>query len=149
MNSEQLNNWFGIATNIGVIAGLIFVAYEIDQNTIALQAAAIQESTDVAREQILPYVSNADLNALIIKPISELNDEEYRRRFWNNQSSWLGMQGQFRQWQLGALPDIDWQVWYRIICINYGDGSSVFWEGNKEVLIPEFTDFVETECSDL
>jgi len=32
----ELNDWLGVLTNIGVMAGLVLVAYEIHQNNIAL-----------------------------------------------------------------------------------------------------------------
>ena len=37
MKASELNEWLGVLTNVGVIAGLILVAYEIHQNSIALE----------------------------------------------------------------------------------------------------------------
>ncbi|MDH3439784.1 MAG: hypothetical protein OEM63_03450 [Gammaproteobacteria bacterium] len=37
MKASELNDWLGAVTNIGVIAGLAPVAYEIHQNNIALE----------------------------------------------------------------------------------------------------------------
>jgi hypothetical protein len=33
----ELNHWLGVITNIGVIGGLVLVAYEIRQNSVALE----------------------------------------------------------------------------------------------------------------
>jgi|ETNmetMinimDraft_23_1059889.scaffolds.fasta_scaffold15658_4 hypothetical protein len=59
------------------------------------------------------------------------------------------MQGQFRQWELGILPDEEWGMWSRIICggSNYGSaGDQAFWEDTKRDLIPTFTTWVESNC---
>jgi hypothetical protein len=37
VKASELNDWLGVFTNIGVIAGLVLVAYEINQNNIALE----------------------------------------------------------------------------------------------------------------
>ena len=40
MKTGELNDWLGVVTNIGVIVGLILVAFEIRQNNIALEQEA-------------------------------------------------------------------------------------------------------------
>ena len=40
MSREDLNWWLTLAANLGVIAGLIFLAYEIRQNTLQLRTEA-------------------------------------------------------------------------------------------------------------
>ncbi len=40
MKTSKLSDWLGVITNIGVITGLILIAYEIHQNNIALEQEA-------------------------------------------------------------------------------------------------------------
>jgi hypothetical protein len=40
MDSGKLNDWLGVITNIGVIAGLALVAYEVRQNNVAIEQEA-------------------------------------------------------------------------------------------------------------
>lgn len=42
---------------VGVIVSLIFVGLEIHQNTLASRAAAMQESTNVVRQQVRMFVT--------------------------------------------------------------------------------------------
>ncbi len=49
MKASELNDWLGVITNIGVITGLILIAYEIHQNNIALE-----------REARISYVETVD-----------------------------------------------------------------------------------------
>ena len=37
MKTDEINDWLGVLTNIGVIVGLVFVAYEIHQNSLSLE----------------------------------------------------------------------------------------------------------------
>ena len=158
MQTYKVNQWLTLIANFGVVAGLVFLAIEVRQNTTALQAAAIQESTNVAREQILTLATNGELNRLSMADFDELDAEDQQRIFWLDRSFWLGMQGQYRQWQLGVLPDQDWSVWHRIICANYADyrpgrmqasGGIRLWAGNRATLLSEFTNFVEANCQDV
>lgn len=53
MNTTKLNDWLGIATNIGVIVGLALVAYEINQTNQAMSLdhrAQLIEITATGRE---------------------------------------------------------------------------------------------------
>ena len=64
---------------VGVIASLIFVGLEIQQNTLASRAAAIQESTNVARQQIQMFATNPELIRIRIiadEDPYQLNDVE-------------------------------------------------------------------------
>ena len=36
MKADEINDWLGVITNIGVIGGLVLVAYEINQTTISM-----------------------------------------------------------------------------------------------------------------
>jgi hypothetical protein len=37
MNLDSVNRWLTLTANIGVLAGIIFLAYELQQNTVATQ----------------------------------------------------------------------------------------------------------------
>ena len=147
---EKLNHWLTLAANVGVIAGIIFLGLEIQQNTRTMQAAAIQDSTDVARQQILMLASDAEANRISMigtEDPAKLTPEEWQRFFWMDRSFWLGMQGLYRQWEMRALPDEEWAVWTRIICQNQlAAGNRLLWPGNKKTLIPSFIDWVEDTC---
>ena len=147
---DRLNVWLTLAANLGVIAGIIFLGLEIQQNTRMMQAAAIQDSTGIAREQILMFATDAETNRIAMigtEDPSVLSLEEQQRFFWINRSFWLGMQGLYRQWGMGVLPDLEMNVWTIIICANYSSaGGRALWSGNKQTLIPEFTEWVEQNC---
>ena len=61
MNVEKWRRWLTLAANVGVLAGIIFLAVEIRQNTLAVQATAIRDATILARQQILTLATNPDM----------------------------------------------------------------------------------------
>ena len=140
MEPRRLNELLTLIVNFGVIAGLIFLGLEIRQNTIATQASAIQESTNVARQQLLMFATNPDLVELFFKDLDDLNEVELRRILWTSRSFWLGMQGLWRQWKMGVLPSEEWEMWNQIICMNYARED--FWP--QQILIPSFIELVES-----
>ena len=140
MEPRRLNELLTLIVNFGVIAGLIFLGLEIRQNTIATQASAIQESTNVARQQLLMFATNPDLVELFFKDLDDLNEVELRRVLWTSRSFWLGMQGLWRQWKMGVLPSEEWEMWNQIICMNYARED--FWP--QQILIPSFIELVES-----
>ncbi len=51
---------------LAVVASMVFVGLEIQQNTRALRATAIQESTNVDRQQVQMFVMDADVNRIAL-----------------------------------------------------------------------------------
>ena len=131
---------------IGVIASLIFVGLEIHQNTLASRAAAIQESTDVVRQQVQMFVTDAEVNRINMigaEDPSQLNVEEQARYRWILISYWWGMQGLYRQWDLGVLPDEEWEAWYSVMCGYMENPGQRAFLAENQALIREFVEIVE------
>ena len=76
---------------------------------------------------------------------SQLTEEEAMRFFWISRSGWLGTQGLYRQWELGALPDEEWAVWNRVICDEWAlpGVRSHFRQQHAPLLLPRFVELVE------
>ncbi len=47
---DRINKWLSLFTNLGVMAGLVFLAIELNQNTQATIAAASEELTNQSLE---------------------------------------------------------------------------------------------------
>ena len=68
-----------IVSGVAIVVTLIFLIYEIRGNTSALQATAIQNSTDTAREMLFMLASDADINRIDMigsQDPSQLSDED-------------------------------------------------------------------------
>jgi hypothetical protein len=135
---------------LAVVASMVFVGFEIRQNTQAIRATAIQESTNAARQQLLMIATDAEVHRISMiaaQDPAQLTAAEAGRYYLMNRSFWWGMQGLYRQWQMGVLPDEEWTVFNRVICGNIAEpGFRVNWsvpETTNE-LIPSFVAVVES-----
>jgi hypothetical protein len=146
MKIERVNQWLTLLANFGVMIGIIFLILELNQNTQALRANAIQNSTELAREQVMMFSQDADVVRItLVEDLDELSDIDRRRAFWINRSFVTAMMGLYRQWTLGMLPDEEWENWTRIICSNAANPNFYkLW--NPSTLIPSFVQYVEHSC---
>ena len=141
MDVDKMNPWLTLVANVGVVGGLIFLGVEIQQNTNAVRASALQESTNVARQQLLTIASDPDISRISNADYEQLSDNEKLRRLAFARSFWLGMHNLFRQWEMGVLSDKDWTIWYGIICRNRSRSDSEIWSRQSD-LSREFLDTV-------
>ena len=150
----KIERWRILFEGVGLIAivlSIVFLAFEVRQNTQAMRAAAIQDATDVARQQLLMLVTDREAHRIEMlghENPGQLTPEEHRRYVYMIRSFWLGMQGLYRQWQLGVLPDEEWNVLTGTICSELSTpGVQSLWsEQRQDALIPEFVEFVDAEC---
>ena len=136
---------------IAIVLSIIFLAFEVRQNTQTMRAAAIQGATDVARQQLLMLVTDREAHRIEMlghENPEQLTPEERRRYVYMIRSFWFGMQGLYRQRQLGVLPEEEWNVMTGVICSELSTpGVQSLWsEQRQDALIPEFVAFVGAEC---
>ena len=65
MTSENLNKWLVLGANLGVIAGLILVAFEIDQSATNLDLALSSDGVDNFQQAMETLVQDEGLARLI------------------------------------------------------------------------------------
>lgn len=149
---EKLNHWLTLLANVGVLAGIVFLALEIRQNTAATHSATVQSVTDNSTTGLREYAANSDLSRIRLKgdfSHSALTDLERFQYFAHNRGYWLHFQNVYFQIGLGALEPRAWATYKRIICVDMSSrpGLQVDWEQHSAVLDPEFVAVVE-ECID-
>jgi hypothetical protein len=72
MNRENVNWWLSVITNIGVLSGLVFVGYEIRQNTVQLRAESSHSITESVNAINTGVYSNPELTSLLIRGDEDL-----------------------------------------------------------------------------
>jgi len=101
-----------LAAALGVIVSLLFVGYEIRQNTQVARAAAVQATTD----QIIGWQTEAARDPDWIRVITylyeggsyaELSAEDKTRYGWTVSATVRVMENRFRQLQLGVIDRED------------------------------------------
>ena len=75
---EKLNQWLSVVSNLGVIVGIFFLAYEIQTNTSAVRSATYQAFTDSTFSWADSEIEHAATLSEIYKKrsFSDLTEEE-------------------------------------------------------------------------
>ena len=151
MKNEKTKIMVEAGGAIAVLLGLVFVAFELRQNTEAVEAATFQALTDASSNYILSIASDPELNRIVttghVDPAA-LNEQEYARYFMVNRSYWVRMQNVYSQWQRGTLSNDDWLLYKSVICssgenLNSSQGLMQTFDEHRLLLTPKFVQFVE------
>ncbi|MCO4810316.1 MAG: hypothetical protein KC572_01855 [Gammaproteobacteria bacterium] len=133
-----------------VLMGLIFVGYELNQNTEAVQASTLQSITDQSQEYLLLLSSDTELNRiwrLANEDPEAMNELEASQYFFLLRAQWLRYQNAFLQWQRGTMSDKDWTLYELFICDPVGSTTArskrLLWDEHRRALLPDFAQFVE------
>ena len=96
MNIEKLNQWGMIAANLGVLASIIFLGIEIQQNTTMTRSQTRDAMTD---KQMVFYQSAMD-NIEAESMYRELNgDLEKDENYFNSRKNFFLNLSQLRMWE--------------------------------------------------
>lgn len=152
MKIRNLNSLMELLGGLAVLIGLIFVGFELKQNTEAVQASTLQNLTDESQEYLLLLAEDEDLNRIFRQAVTEgadsLNESDASRLVFLYRAQWIRMQNAFLQWQRGTLDDEDWAFYRGVICRKEGDSGSpslrgTTWADHREALTARFVAFVE------
>ena len=145
MTKIDLGQTITILANLGVIAGIVFLGFELQQNNELLQAQSSfsQRSVDSDRRNTL--IRDPGIIRVFVKASSGealTADEQFRLMLINNETL-DGYRWQFREYQAGRLPDnyLDLRVW-RDVWDEQPGLYALFLE-DRPRLDPDFVEFIE------
>ena len=146
MNTEKLNSWLGVLANIGVIAGIVFLAMEIRQNTEVAVSSAELEVSNLQTEFHLRVAENpslARLYAIGLQDSQDLTDTEKVQFEYLVAGVFLFMEGAYKQYQRGFLPATGWMPYEDLIDFFLARPLVRNWWFNRStVFSPEFEEVV-------
>ena len=67
MNIDKLNNWLTLLTNIGVLAGILFLGFELNQNTASLRVESYRNQSEGLTEMYSTALGSEILFAAMAK----------------------------------------------------------------------------------
>ena len=150
----------GLLANIGVITGILFLGYEMRQNTNAIQASTLQGMVDLTTsylidtsldEGFIQVLSKAQANPDQLTDVEELQLQRVLR------SQWFRYESAYMHWRRGSLGEAEWERSLKFICgrvENVGEGSFAllqarFWRLERFGLTDDFVAYVESCRPDL
>ena len=138
-----------------VLIGLLFVGFELKQNTEAVEAATLQGITDASQDYLLLMAADSELNRIWRAANDDphaLSEADASKYFFILRAQWQRYQNAYLQWQRGAMSDTDWALYEMFICEPGGSTTAqskrLLWSEHRAALLNDFVQFVET-CWDL
>lgn len=143
MTFDEINKWLGLIANIGVIAGIVFLGYELRQNNENLESQArytIKESRSAMNSQI---AHDPEFAAMLVKArIGELSPTEQVQLdsfFRSNLANWEWDYEEYLRGRLDLNVDL-----YKSFA-NAFPQIQVLWESSKASYRDEFQHFMDEE----
>ena len=118
---ERLNQWLTLTANFGVIAGIVFLAFEIQQNSEAIKAQTYQSRTEGAQELSAAIMDSEHFAPLLAKlgdslfpndpaVFAELNPDDRIRLMAHFQWLRVALDNQIYQYEHGFLEEGFYEV---------------------------------------
>lgn len=144
MTKIDLGQTINTLANVGVIAGIVFLAIELRQNNELMGDEAERARAESWRQHWILLAENADLAEMMVKErgANQLSAVEEVRLAGYYMRDVIGYQTAFRQ-----LPREDLQAGGRQFRRMFHSSPSfrAAWEDNRDVLDPDFVQFMELE----
>ena len=151
MKLDVVNKWLVLVANIGVLAGILFLAFELKQNTVATQLEAASNFNSSFADIEMLIAGDPDFSDLLIKgrtrAVLTANEEFRLRVFYGNV---------LRQWQFihfqfltDALEEEIWlgQLAYFTMVIGADQGLLEHWRTSRNHFSPRINILVQSMIS--
>ena len=140
MNLEKLNQWLVLAANIGVLGGIIFLAYEIRQNTSQMRTEASHSVTELVNSLNADTYTDPDLTDLLLRGnqnFDSLNPVE-RHRYQTYQFSRLNLAGYILRLEEEGLTDVQFPyIEYTVNDMRSNPGAIAWLKSVEDVWVGE------------
>lgn len=150
MSKQKLQDWASIAdivSGIAVILSLIYVGYELRQNTLAMEANSRQEFA----HQDLTYLATALDSSVVARAIvkveagQKLTALEKSQLINRQHMNFRVFENAYYQLQKGTLETSEWtryrQIIQRLICD--WEPAQAMWSQFRTGFVPEFQEIVD------
>jgi len=145
MKKIDLGQWITILANAGVIAGIVFLGFELRQNTTATRVESAQGIQDqiFSIYQMLLIDPMPDIYLRGMESFSTLSAEEQLRfsSFWD--VTLQAYQNLYLQTKEGVYAPERGSGWWQNLRNNFdAPGFEEYWETRNYILSAEFREFV-------
>ena len=144
MKKIDLGQTIGILANVGVIAGIVFLGFELQQNNrfLAAQARSDMRANRASYNELLMV---PEITSVIVKATNNevLSAEESFRLERLRRSMFVSWEAEYREFREGMYDRSDLPVEGYREAFTYMPGLLDAWNGNKHVRDPDFVQFME------
>ena len=148
MKKINLGQTISILANLGVVAGIVFLAYELRQNTLAIQLEAASSFQPNISQILLLLLEDDELADIVRKGtegerLTGTEEMQLRTFYMSVLRSW---QNPHYQYRTGAMESELWDALRRSLLetLRRDIGLRRYWQSsNHEEFPPEFVDFMD------
>jgi len=90
MDSDKLNKWLSLVANVGVIAGIVFLAIEIRQNSDVVRAQTRAQLTEQVMDLFSVNMNDQEYASVLMRGnnVEELSPVE-QYQYYRHRSAWV------------------------------------------------------------
>ena len=148
MNLDNTNRWLTLAANIGVIAGIIFLAVEINQSTLQTRLQTASSFHDTFTTVELSLAANNDLLEALLKSQKgeDLSEVDRLRVLVFYRAVLRGYQNTFYQSRTGVIDPAVWEGERNQMKQSFGfdQGMVSYWLQNRSLYSPDFNTLISS-----
>lgn len=145
MEIDKLNRWLTLGANIGVIAGILFLAIELQQNNELMAAQNRYNRYEVATRTFDFLIGDESINNIYFRAMAsdQLTASEMNRFRTFASLTILGFEWSYKEIPVEELPV---ERWVR----NFESEDFIYaWNSWKGDIDPEFVAFIESHTDAL
>ena len=156
MNASKLNEWLALAGNAGVIAGIVFLAAEISQNTEMMQSQTRDAMTEKQMDWYMAIGTNEFATGLFFElarnGIAQIEQGDPRVQAFNfiamaNIRMW---ENEWYQYQKQLYEEDEFltrsSLWPGVLA---QPGFRAIWEDQKNAYAPDFREYLDEKLMEL
>jgi len=157
MNAEKLNSWLGVFANIGVVAGIVFLAVEVSQNSSELEQSRAVSTAQATfqlnankNDSYLALAQDSELAQLVKNgydnpdALTELQRAQFS---WWLRSTFNGHEASWFYYRQGLIPEEVYVGSRTALCNRVNtNGGRWYWEGNAQFFASDFASSVNDWC---
>jgi len=149
MDLQKLNSWLTFVANIGVIAGIVFLAVEIRQNSDATRAQTRAQLAEEVTELFSVNMNDQEYAGVLMRGnnVEELSPVE-KYQYFRHRSAWIQHWNNVAyQYQMGMYDDSEFALQIATIRndMDTYPGLRVHWCANKSKASPSLIEAIEAD----
>ena len=150
---ERINTWLTLAANLGVLAGIVFLAYEIQVNTNAVRSSVATMGAGYTTQVWQLPIDNPELADVLRRGNQvgqKLTENEWFRYSLFYGAALRGFEQYFILHELGTMSDDQWEGWKLPLGQTLQEpGVRQVWKELRGQHASGFTELVDTLIRDL
>ncbi|HEY5623428.1 MAG TPA: hypothetical protein VIV14_06675 [Gammaproteobacteria bacterium] len=147
MKKIEFGQSVSILANLGVIAGIVFLALELRQNNDLMEAATRAAQNERIQDYAMQLYTVPGLAEILVKHKNgePLTEAEELQLFGRKVRMLRGFEAQYRESVLGTAEDVPVGNWIRYFYRGSEGYPPLFyaWDEAKPLLTPDFVQFFE------